>query len=220
MAKKTKADIAKMLVTTGKFRVSHPHVFKPSQMMINGKPQGKPAYSIEMLMAKKTTDLKPLQAALRAAAVAEWGPNKEDWPEGLAMPIRDGDKPVRNKKTKEMEIKAEHKGNWVIRASTNAEFSKPVVIGRDKEPLEVEGDLYAGCYARASLKAHAYEFSDKFGVKFILDGVQVLEDGEPLGSRRSAEQMFGALDDEDTTDSGDDSFSAGEDDEDAEEATW
>lgn len=192
MAKETKANIQQLLVTTGVFRASHPHVLKPSQM--NDKDA--PKYSIEMLFDKKNTDLKPLQLALKAAAVAKWGPDKADWPDGLAMPIRDGDKPVRNKKTKEMETKKEHLGNWVIRASTVAEYGKPYVLDRERNPIESESDFYPGCYARAALKAHAYEFGDKYGVKFILDGVQFVRDGEALGSRRSAEQMFGALEDD------------------------
>jgi hypothetical protein len=211
MAEAKKDDIKKRQLTTSVFRASHPHVFKPTVMQ--GGQADSAAYSIEMLFSKKTTDLKPMQLALHRAAVAKWGPDKNEWPEGLARPISDGDKPKLNKKTRKKEVKPEHKGNWVVRANLKAQYGKVVVTDADNNPIENEGDFYPGCYARAALTAKAYEFGDKFGVRFELDGVQFVRDGEPLGSKRSADDMFGApLEDDDA----DDEFSSGEEEADEE----
>ena len=178
-------DKEKLKVLTTEFRVSHPHLFKPTGI----KGSEKLNYSIEMLFDKKITELSKLNAPLRYAAAMKWGA-KEDWPSPLKMPIRDGDKPYGKSK----EIKEEHKGMWVVKASTSAEFSKPTVVGRDPNvPLENEAEIYPGCYARAELKAHAYTFADKDGVKFILNAVQFIRDGKAMGGRKPANQIFGVI---------------------------
>ncbi len=187
MSEKEKPDIEKLKITTSEFRVSHPHVFKPTEVK---KGDGKLRFSIEMLFEKKVTDLSLLQKPLKAAIIGEWGPDKTEWPTPLLLPIRDGDKPYGKKK----ELKPEHAGMWVVRASSDAEYSKPQVVGRDpKVPLETEAQLYPGCYARAALKAHAYSFADKDGVKFILDAVQFIRDGKAIGGRKPADQVFGVI---------------------------
>lgn len=176
-------------VLTQEFRASHPHVFKPSSL----PGESKLNYSIEMLFDKKTTNLSLLQAPLKAAAVAKWGP-KEDWPSPLKMPIRDGDKPYGKKK----EVKPEHAGMWVVRASSSAEYSKPHVVGKDPSvALTEESEFYPGCYARAALKAHAYTFADKDGVKFVLDGVQKIREGKAMGGKKPADQVFGIIEGDD-----------------------
>jgi hypothetical protein len=200
-------------VRTSEFRVSHPHLFKPTSIKDNGV-EGKPQYSIEMLFDKATTDLKTLQAPLAAAIKDKWGPNKADWPSPLLMPIRDGDVPKMNKKTRKKEVKKEHAGMWVVRASSSAEYNRPMVVGKNASvPLENESQMYPGCYARAGLKAHAYEFADKYGVKFILDAVQFIRDGEPLSSRKRADEIFTNIEGDD----GDTDFVSGNEENELEE---
>jgi Protein of unknown function (DUF2815) len=200
-----KVDQEKLKVRTTEFRVSHPHVFKPSSMPGDSKL----TYSIEMLFDKKTTNISELQAPLKAAATAKWGA-KEDWPTPLSLPIRDGDKPHGKKK----EIKPEHAGQWVVRASSSAEYSKPHVVNKDPSiPITEESEFYPGCYARAALKAHAWSFADKDGVKFVLDGVQKIRDGKAFGGKKPADQVFGVIQGDDgdadfgsTEDADEDSF--------------
>lgn len=176
-------DEAKLEMKTPPFVVSYPHLFKPAAMPGTTKEM----YSIEMLFDKKTTKITDFQAAAHAACVAEWGPDKTLWPEGLKFPFRDGDKPFGKKK----EVRPEHAGRWVIKASSNAEFSRPTVVDQRNQPLHNEADVYPGCIAEASVKAMAWSFADKDGVKFLLNGVRFVRDGEPLGGRKSAAAMFG-----------------------------
>jgi len=199
-----KVDVKKLLLQPSpEFRVSHPHVFKPTAIKDATGKEGKLQYSIEMLFDKTTTDLSVLQAPIKAAIIDKWGTDKSQWPSPLMLPIKDGDKPKMNKKTRQKEVKPEHAGMWVVRASSSAEYNRPQVVGRDpKVALQNEGELYPGCYARAGLKAHAFEFADKYGVKFILDAVQFVRDGEPIGSRKRADEIFGVVEGDD----GDDSF--------------
>ena len=197
MAEKYDQELLK--VTTTEFRVSHPHLFKPSQMMRDGRPLGEPAYSIEMLFDKSKTDLKTLQAPIHHACIAKWGKDKSKWPTPLKMPIRDGDKPHGKKK----EVKPEHAGQWVVKASSKGEYQAPPLVDQKVQPIINQADFYPGCYGRAALKAFAYEMSeDAVGVKFILDGVQKTKDGVAIGGRKSADQIFGALESNDFEDFG------------------
>lgn len=182
-------DKEQLKLVTPTFRASYCHLFKPSEVIKNS---GKLYYSIEMLFDKETTELSKLQAPALLAAKAKWG-NKTDWPENLKWPWRDGDKPRKNKKTGKVEVRPEHKGKWVLKASTNAEFQRPWVVGRNPEQVLEENEFYAGCYARAALKAHAYDQGEIAGVKFLLDGVQFVKDGKPLGGRRPANEIFGVI---------------------------
>jgi len=192
--KLTKEQQKKLLLQPSpEFRVSHPKLFKPDAM----KKGDKESYSIEMLYDKETTDLKTLQAPLQAARAFKWGANKDEWPSPLHWPIKDGDKPKMNKQTRKMEVKPEHKGMWVVKASSSAEYNRPQVVGKDpSKVIESEGELYPGCYARAGLKAHAYEFADKNGVKYILDAVQFIRDGAAFGGRKKATEIFGTIEDD------------------------
>lgn len=197
----TKEEMEALRMVTGEFRASHPHVFKPTSM----KPGQPASYSVEMLLDKATTKLSEFQARVKAAAIGKWGPDQKKWP-SLKLPYRDGDKPYGPKK----EVKPEHVGQWVIRASSLAEYSKPYVVGKDpKIALTSEAEFYPGCYARAALKAHAYSFADKDGVKFVLDGVQFIRDGEAFGGKRPADQVFGIIEGDD----GDENFGMQEADE-------
>lgn len=184
-----------MRVTTPTARLSHPHLFKPTAIE---KGSDDLRYSCELLFDKKTTDVSVLQKPIKVAIQEKWGKNKADWPEPIILPIKDGDKPRLNKRTKKREVKEEHKGMWVVRASMKAEFGKPQVVGRDpKVPIEDPSEIYPGCYVRAALKAFAYEFADKNGVSFNLDAVQFVKDGKPLSGRKKADELFGVVETED-----------------------
>lgn len=203
MAEKRKYDPeleAKKELLTPEARCSHPHLFTPSAIKKGATPQ----YSIELLFDKTTTKIADLQRPCIEAMKQMWGPTKEDWPNPRKMPYRDGDVPYGKKK----EVKPEHAGMWVVKASTNAseKFGGPHVVGKNaKVALTKESDVYPGCYVRAAVKAYAYEAMSedgKPGVKFILNGVQFIRDGAALGGgRKAADQIFGNLEgaDEDTS---------------------
>lgn len=163
-------------VVTPIFRVSYPHVFKAQAP----NPKDTPKFSITMLFPK-TTDLSGVKNAIKQAKIAKWG-SKENWPEDLESPVGDGD-------DAKYEGKEGYVGHWVIKATTSADH-KPGVVDENVEPILEQSEFYAGCYARASIFACTWEYMKKEGVMFILDHVQKMDDGKPLGSKKSADQVF------------------------------
>jgi hypothetical protein len=121
-----------------------------------------------------------LKAAAALAVKEKWGTNP---PKNLRSPFRDG--------SNEREDKDGYEGNMFIGARSN---DRPgVIVGRDRLPCTDESEVYGGCYVRASLTAFAYDVDGNRGVSFALNNVWKIRDGEPFGSRRSAEDEFGSV---------------------------
>lgn len=198
--KKTNKDLCRLI--TPEFRVSYPHLFKAQAP----KDGDKKKFSVTMLI-KKTSDMmgtspdgqpRSIKRIIRNAKIAEFGPDKSDWPEGLQSPIVDGDSP-------KFRDKEGYKGCWVIKAATG-EDQRPSVVDRDMNPITEPADFYPGCYARAYIYAYAWEYMGKQGIGFILDHVQKLRDGKSFGGKKPVEQVFSPVegDDEGDEDEGDD----------------
>jgi hypothetical protein len=177
--KKVNRDLCRVL--TPEFRVSYEHVWKAQAL----KPTDKPKYSVTMLFPKDT-DLAGIKEVIRQAKIAEFGPDKEDWPEGLASPVSDGNKHV-DKDTGE--IKPGYKDTWVIKATSN-EDQKPAVFGEDGQEMIDSKKFYSGCYARAQVLCRVWEYMGKQGIHFILDGVQKTKDGDPFGGKKDLSKVF------------------------------
>jgi hypothetical protein len=174
-------------VMTPEFRVSFPAVFKPS------RPKGAPAdqeakYSLTMLF-DRDADLSALKKAAEAAAKEKWG---DDIPKGLRTPFRDQG---------EKEFDGYEEGALFVIATSK---QKPGLVDAQVNDIIDESEFYAGCYARATIRAFAYGgkgTSFKPGVSFGLQNVQKLRDGDPLGGRTRARDDFSAVE----TDAGEDS---------------
>lgn len=180
-----KMEIEKKKCRTPEFRVSFPHVFEKH----SGFEGQEPKYSLVMLFPKNT-DLKELKRAAFNAATEKWGV-KEKWPKGLRMPFRDGD---------EKQDLAGYEGTIFVSASSK---QRPQVVSnlKDKETgqfprIEKEDELfYAGCYARATLIAFAYDKMGNKGVSFSLQNVQKLKDGDQFSGRKNADDEFDSVED-------------------------
>ena len=171
-----KMDIEQKKCVTPEFRVSFPAVFTAKAF------RDQPAkFSITMLFDKKT-DLKELKRAATNALTEKWGP-KEKWPKGLQMPFRDGD---------EKEDLQGYAGTITVSASSK---TRPGVVDQKRAQIqETDQTFYAGCYARATLIAFAYDNLKK-GVSFSLQNIQKLRDGEQFGGRRDASDDFDEVED-------------------------
>lgn len=178
-----KMDIVKKKCLTPEFRVSFPHVFEKH----SGFEGQEPKFSIVMLF-QKNLDLKVLKVAAMNAAVEKWGP-KEKWPKGLRMPFRDGD---------EKTDLSGYEGTTFVTASSK---QKPQVVGNKKidgqfPQLDKDSEeFYAGCYARATLIAFAYDKAGNKGISFSLQNIQKLRDGEQFSGRRNADDEFDEVED-------------------------
>lgn len=166
-------------VLTPEFRVSFPHVFKAH----TGFEGQEAKYSVVMLFDQKT-DISKLKQAAFKAAVDKWGP-KEKWPKTLRLPFRDGNE------------KSDLQGyENTIYVTANSPKQRPQVIDNKKQPItEEDGTFYAGCYARATLRAFAYDKAGNKGVSFSLQNIQKIRDGESFGGRKNAVDEFDEIED-------------------------
>lgn len=162
------------MIMTPEFRVSFPVVFKPRSATNDNGDAGTPKYSITMLFAKDA-DLSKLKAAAQAAAKEKWG---DKIPKNLRSPFRDQG---------EKELEGYVEGAVFINATS---LQKPGLVDRNREDIIDETEFYAGCYARATLRAFAYDKKGNRGVAFGLNNVQKLRDGESLSGRTRAQDDF------------------------------
>ena len=54
-------------------------------------------------------------------------------------------------------------------------------------------DVYSGCYGNVNVTFFAYNSAGKKGIGCGLNGIQKTRDGDPLGSRVTAEEAFSAV---------------------------
>lgn len=175
MANKT--DIEKKKCLTPEFQVSFPHVFEAQTAF----PGQEAKYSVVMLFDKKE-NLDVLKKAVFNAAVEKFGP-KEKWPKGLRLPFRDGD---------EKQDLGGYAGRIFVSATSKM---KPGLVNGRLEEIIAREEFYAGCYARATLIAFAYDKAGNKGVSFSLQNLQKTKDGTPFSGRRKASDEFEAIDD-------------------------
>lgn len=172
-------------VMTPEFRVSYPAVFKPQVNNLNGKSE----FSVTMLFDKKA-DLAALKNAAKEAIEVKWGKDKAKWPKGLRLPFRDQAEKAKEVDGKQVLPAGYEEGATFITARSN---QRPGVIDRKKDDIIDETEFYAGCYARATLRAYTYDQSGNRGVSFGLQNLQKLRDGERLGGRTAAQDDFSAV---------------------------
>jgi len=179
-----KVDPKNKMLVTPKVRLSFPALMAPEKPKAGDDPDKKPQYST-ILLVPKTVDLTPFKKALTYAIMETYGEKVVDlknfrWninalPEGFRVPIKDGDK------------KADWKGfpgNWYIRASTS--LRKPTILGPNKKEITDAELIYGGCYAHVSMGAGCYKHMGVEGVKFYLNHVMKVADGERLGGGDAA----------------------------------
>lgn len=163
-------------IMTPKFRVSFPFVFQPQKAKEEGKD---PKYSVAMLF-EKGADLSALKTAAKEAAANKWGPDPAKWPKNLRNPFRDqGDR--------EKKLDGYVDGAIVITATSK---QRPGLVDENVQPIIEERQFYPGCYARATVRAFAYDTAGNKGVSFGLQNIQKVADGQPLGGRSRPENDF------------------------------
>lgn len=162
-------------LVTPEFRASFVFVHRPQKKK---KPEEKEKYSISMLFAKDA-DLSALKAEVKRVALEQF-PDPATRPK-LHLPFRDQG---------EMDYPGYEAGAVFIRASNE---KKPGLVDGAKRPITNEADFYSGCYARAHIHVFYYFNSGRHGISFGLDNIQKIRDGEPLGGRQRAEDVFDAI---------------------------
>jgi len=121
-----------------------------------------------------------------AKAVTIWG---SKFLASFKTPLRDGDT------ERDTDKYPEYKGHYFINANT---YNKPSVVDAKMNDIIDKSELYSGCYGRVSIMPAAYNVDGNKGIKFYLNNVQKLAEGEPLGgaSASNASDDFTAVEDD------------------------
>ncbi len=173
--------MASTKLVTGKVRFSYCNIFEPKEPQGGGDPK----YSVTLLIPK--TDTATLGKIKEAMAEARENFCKRNGANALpAKPVHtlhDGDG-VRDSGDPYDE---ECKGCYVI---TVASKQKPVVVDSFRNPITDPGEVYSGCYGRASINFYGYNRNGKKGISAGLQSIQKLHDGDPLGGSRGSADDF------------------------------
>jgi hypothetical protein len=180
-----------MKVITGKdTRWSYCNVWEAKA--ING---GTPKFSVSLLIPKKdTVTVNKIKAAIEAAyreGEAKLKGNGKSVPalSVIKTPLRDGDQ--------ERPDDPAYAGHYFLNANS---ATAPGIVDADCQPIMTRSEVYSGVYGRASISFYAFNSSGNRGIACGLNNLQKIRDGEPLGSRASAESDFSDFDDEDDDD--------------------
>jgi hypothetical protein len=170
-----------MKVITGKdTRWSYANVWEPKS--ING---GVPKFSVSLIIPKsdkKTIEVikKAIQAAYKEGEAKLKGNSRSVPPlESIKTPLRDGD-------TERPDDEA-YANSYFLNANST---TQPGIVDANVQPILTRSEVYSGVYGRASINFYAFNSNGNRGIACGLNNLQKIRDGEPLGSRTSAEDDF------------------------------
>jgi hypothetical protein len=170
-----------MKVITGpNTRWSYANVWEPKS--ING---GTPKYSVSLIIPKSdTVTVAKIKAAIDAAykeGEAKLKGNSRSVPalSAIKTPLRDGDA--------ERPDDEAYKNAYFVNANAT---TAPGIVDADLNPIISRSEVYSGVYGRASITFYAFNSSGNRGIACGLNNLQKIRDGEPLGSKASAESDF------------------------------
>jgi hypothetical protein len=181
--------------------LSFPNIARPQKQTKEQIEKGqKPKYSAAIVLTKGHPQLAEIEAAVIAAAVAEWGETMA-LPNGQRVPMADAFKPEYGLLRGPFRTDALKKGYPVGSVYFNARSErKPQVVyrhkGADGRPVEVPADLieetfYSGSHANVSVRAFTYDNNGK-GVGIALNNLQFHSDGARLDNQVAAQDEFTA----------------------------
>lgn len=148
-----------------------------------------PKYSTTILVPKADAQAKAIMdravnAAIDAGVSNKWNGQR---PPKIDLCIHDGDGP---RPSDGQPYGAECKGCWVLTASSkDAPFLRDAQLNNIIDPTQV----YSGMWGNVCVTFFPYNSNGRKGIGCGLNGVQKVRDGEPLGNRVSAEDVFGVV---------------------------
>jgi hypothetical protein len=104
----------------------------------------------------------------------------------IKTPLRDGDLERPDDPT--------YANSYFINANS---ATAPGIVDIDLNPILNRSEVYSGVYGRASVSFYAFNSNGNRGIACGLGNLQKIRDGEPLGSKASAEDDFASLEDND-----------------------
>ena len=152
--------------------------------------EGNKDVTVELFTWEKLDYVDKVKAAIRLAY--EEGESKlkgtsKSVPafEAIKNPLRDGDL--------ERPGDPAYAGCYFINANAK---DAPGIIDKNKQPIIDHSEIYSGVKGRVSITFFAFNNSGNRGIACHLNNLQKWEDGEPLGSKASAESDFSDVDDD------------------------
>jgi hypothetical protein len=163
-------------------RACFPHVWEPHAFKAKDGEAAKEASYKILMVFDGDADLKEMKRAAGRALVRKFGKEEaERLKKKFHLPFRDASEYSEHGEPFE-------EGRIMVNFDCR---EAPGVVDERAKPILKQSQFYAGCLARVSAYAHAYEFAGKKGVKFLLNNVQKTGDGERLSaSRKNAEDEF------------------------------
>lgn len=158
-------------VITPQAILSYPNLFAPRENQ-----QNKLMYSAELVFTSDT-DLGGMKNAATAAAREQWGSNV---PKGIRTPFDE-----------RWEQFSYPEGSTFVR--TNTQSAPGLVVGPKRSIATDPEAWYPGCIVIAELTARAYDISGSRGVKFFLNNVWRIRDGERLVKSANVGDTFGGV---------------------------
>lgn len=175
------------VITGVNTRWSYVNAWEPKS--ING---GAPKYSVSLIIPKsETKTIEKIQKAIQAAYEEGQGKLKGNGKSVSALsvlktPLRDGDA--------ERPDDEAYADSYFINANSS---TAPQIVDADCQRIIDRSEVYSGVYGRASINFYAFNSNGNKGIACGLNNLQKIKDGEPLGSKSSAEDDFATEDDED-----------------------
>ena len=168
------------VITGTETRWSYCNAWMPKA--ING---GTPKYSVSQIIPKSDEKtVAKVKAAIQAAYEEGSGKLKGN---GRSVPALDAIKtPLRDGDLERPDDAAYANAYFVNANSTTA----PGIVDADRQEIIDHSEVYSGVYGRASISFYAFNSSGNRGIACGLNNLQKIKDGEPLGSRISAEDDF------------------------------
>ena len=175
-------------VVTGKVRFSFVNIFEPRASQDGGDPK----YSVTLLIPKsdKVTmgKIKEAMEEARQNFCAKNGSSA--LPAKPSNTLHDGD----GQRDSGDDYGPECKGHYVMTVSSK---DRPVIVDAARNEILDRTEVYSGCYGRAAINFYGYNSHGKKGISAGLLSVQKLTDGEPFGTRGSADDFDDDYEDED-----------------------
>lgn len=188
MNKNVKINNPMKVITGPDTRWSYANVWEPKS--ING---GTPKYSISLIIPKSDTKtIAKIEAAIEAKEdEAKLNSNGKSVPalSVIRTPLRDGDMEC-------LDDPAYANAYFVNANATSA----PGIVDVERNPILTRSEVYSGVYGHVSISFYAFNSSGNKGIACVLNNLQKICDGEPLGGKASTESDFASDEDDDFLD--------------------
>ena len=116
-------------------------------------------------------------------------PNK--WPKKLRNPFRDQAEKAKRNDTGDYVMPSGYVEGAIFLNLKSSQ--KPHIVNQNVEDIIDKSEFYAGCWARASVNAYAYDQKGNCGVAFGLNNLQKVADGESFSGRTRPEDDFAPI---------------------------